>query len=134
MSPPYEQTTPVGDGPPDLVRRIFLDVVDPRDCYLRLSWQTAGKFDVRAGGEYAAGLGLQEQLGYIACLEPFIVGSHDRSHVGWLALDGYLPGKGQRRTSPLAGLGERPPVLRHFLVGKGAQDGIRQNLLDEEVV
>src|SRR5881409_945715 len=40
----------------------------------------------------------------------------------------------QRRPSPLAGLGERPSVLRHLLDGEGAQDGLRQDLVDEEVV
>jgi hypothetical protein len=54
--------------------------------------------------------------------------ARDRSHVGGLALDGDLPGPRQRRPSPLAGLGERPSVLRHLLDGKGAQDGLRQHL------
>ena len=36
----------------------------------------------------------------------------------------------QRRPSPLAGLGERPSVLRHLRGGEGAQDARRQHPLD----
>src|SRR5262249_11453929 len=45
-----------------------------------------------------------------------------------------LPDPRQCRPSPLAGLSERPSVLRHLLDGEGAQDGLWQDLLDEEVV
>jgi hypothetical protein len=38
-----------------------------------------------------------------------------------------------RRPSPGSANG-RPSVLRHLLDGKGAQDGLRQHLLDEVVV
>src|SRR5215469_2885001 len=108
--------------------------MDAGDCHLRLHWQTAGEVNIRAAGEYPAGLSLQEQLGHTACLEPFIVGGHDRNHVGGLALDRDLPRKSQGRTSPLAWFGERPSILRHLLVGEGAQDSAWQNLLDEEVI
>src|SRR5262249_60700332 len=80
------------------------------------------------------GLGLHEQLGYTARRQPVRVGGRDRSPVGWLALDGDLPGPRQRRPPPLAGLGERPSVFRHLLGGEGAQDGLRQDLLDEKIV
>src|SRR6516162_4928832 len=66
--------------------------------------------------------------------QPVRGGSHDRTHVGGLALDGNLPGPRQRRPSPLAGFGERPPIVRHLLGGEGAQDGRWQDLLDEEIV
>jgi hypothetical protein len=62
------------------------------------------------------------------------VGGRDRSYINGLALDGNLPWPRQHRPSPLAGLGERPSVLRHLLDGEGAQDGLRQDLFDEEVV
>src|SRR5262249_18280949 len=58
----------------------------------------------------------------------------DRTYVGRIALDGDLPGPRQRRPPPLAGLGERPSVLRHLLGVKRAQDGPWQDLLDEKVI
>jgi hypothetical protein len=33
---------PVGDGPPDFIRRVFLDVMDPRDRHLSLRRQPRG--------------------------------------------------------------------------------------------
>src|SRR5215472_7703776 len=108
--------------------------MDPCDRHLGLRWQLVDEFEVCVVGENPTGLGLQEQLGHAARREPLVVGRHDGDYVGGLALDRDLPGPGQRRPSSLAGLGERPPVLRHLLGGEGAQDGLRQNLLDEKVV
>src|ERR1700754_4699615 len=121
---------PAGDGPADLVRRIFLDEMEPRDRHLGLRREAARQVENRAVGENPTWLGLQEQLGNIALRQPVRVGFHDRSHVGGLALNGNLPGPRQRRPPSLAGLGERPSVLRHFLGGKSAQDGPWQDLLD----
>jgi hypothetical protein len=134
MAPSAQSPHPAGDGPPELVRRIFLEVMDPRDRHLGLHWQSAGEVENRAAGENPTGLGLHEQLGHPARRQPVRVGCRDRSHFGRLALDGDLPGPRQRRSSPLAGIGERPSVLCHLLGGEGAQDGLWQDLLDEEVV
>src|SRR5262245_44449024 len=112
---------PVGDGPPDLVRRIFLEVMDSRDLHLGLRWQASGEVENRAAGEDPTRFGLHEQLGHTARRrEPVRVGGCDRSHVGGLAVDGDLPGPCQCRSSPLAGLGEWPSVLRHLLGGEGS--------------
>src|SRR5215510_12772684 len=132
--PSAQRPHPSGDGPPDLVRRIFLEEMDPRDRHLGLRWQPAGEVEIRAAGDEQTGLGLHEQLGYTARRQPARVGGRDRSHVGGLAFDGDLPGPRQRRPPPLAVLGERPSILRHLLSRERAQDGIRQNLLDEVVV
>jgi hypothetical protein len=43
---PLQVSHPAGDGPPDLVRRIFLEEVEPRDRYLRLRWQGAGEVEI----------------------------------------------------------------------------------------
>src|SRR5262249_28019026 len=125
---------PAGDGPPDFVRRIFLDEMKPRDRHLGLRWQPAGELEIRAAGDEQTGLGPYEQLGHIARRQPVRVGGRDRSYVGGLALDGNLPGPGQRRPAPLARLGEWPSVFRHLLGREGAQDGLRQDLLDEKIV
>src|SRR5258706_6798543 len=106
---------PAGYGPPDLVRRIFLEEMDPRDRHLGLRWPPAGEVENRAAGEDPTGLGLHEQLGDTARRQPVRVGGRDRNHVAGLALDGNLPGPRQRRPSPLTGPGERPSVLRHLL-------------------
>src|SRR5215472_11859616 len=129
-----ESPTPASDSAPDLVRRIFLEEMEPRDRHLGLLRQPAGKVEIRAAGEEQTGISLHEQLGYLARLQPICVGRHDRSHVGRVALNGYLPGPRQRWPSPLPRCGERPPILRHLLVGKLAQDCPWQDLLDEEVV
>ena len=88
---------PHRDGPPDLVRRIFLDEMEPRDRHLGLRWEAAGQVENRAVGEDSAGLGPQEQLGHIARCQPVSVGGHDRSYVGGLAIDRDLPGPNARR-------------------------------------
>jgi len=43
------------DGPPDLVRRIFLDEVGLRDGHLGLCWPRAGGGKIRAAGEERTG-------------------------------------------------------------------------------
>ena len=103
---------PGGDGPPDLVRRIFLNEMNPRDRDFGLRWPRADGIEIRAAAEERSGLGLYEQLGHITGRQPFRIGSHDRSHVGGFAVDRDLPRPGQRRPSPFAGLCERTPVLR----------------------
>src|SRR5215467_1388525 len=125
---------PTGDGLPDLVGRIFLDEMDPPDSHLGLRCKPAGEVENRATSEDPTGLGLEEELGYIARHQPVRIGCYDLSHVGGVALDGDLPGPRQRRPSPLARFGERPSVLRHILVGHFAQDGPWQDFLDEEIV
>src|SRR4029077_9907221 len=122
--PSAQRPHPAGDGPPDLVRRIFLDEMDPRHRLLSQRWPPADEVDQCIIGEDRTWLSLQEQLGHIARPQPVRVFSRDRSHVGGLARDGYLPGPRQRRSSPLAGLGERPSILRHLLVGELTQDGV----------
>jgi hypothetical protein len=54
---------PAGNGPPDFVRRIFLDEMDSLDRHLGLGRQAAGVFENLAAGEDSAGLGLQELSG-----------------------------------------------------------------------
>src|SRR5262249_25570684 len=44
---------------------------------------------------------LRVPLAHFAPRQPVRRGGHDRRHVGGLALDGDLPGPGQRRPSPL---------------------------------
>src|SRR5216683_4997747 len=134
MAPSAQRPRPVGDGPPDFVRRIFLNEMDPRHHLLGQSRPPADEVDQRIIGEDRTWLSLQEQLGHLARPQPVRVFSRDRMHIGGLALDGYLPGPGQRRPSPLARLGERPSILRHLLVGELTQDGVRQDLFNEIVV
>src|SRR2546421_5470334 len=131
---PLQVPHPAGNGPPDLVRRIFLNEMDPRHRLLGQRWPPADEVDQRIIGEDRTWLSLQEQLGHIARPQPVRVFSRDRSHVGGLAPDGYLSGPRQRRPSPLARLGERPSILRHLLVGELTQDGVRQDLFNEIVV
>src|SRR5262245_57268599 len=109
---------PTGDGPPDLVRGIFLNEMDPRHRLLGQRWPAADEIDQRIIGEDRAWLSLQEQLGHIARPEPGRVFTRDRSHVGGLALNGYLPGPRQCRPAPLARLCKRSSILRHLLVGE----------------
>jgi len=94
----------------------------------------ADEVDKRIIGEDRTWVSLQEQLGHIARPQPVRVFSRDRMHIGGLALDGNLPGPRQGRASPLAGLGERPSVLCHLLVGEVTQDGVRQDLFNKIVV
>src|SRR6516165_3730512 len=103
------------------------------DRYLGLRWQSASKVEICAACDEQPGLGLDEQLGYTARRQPVRVGGRNRSHVGGLAVDRDLPGPRQRRPSPLAGLDKRASVFRHLLDGEVTQDGLRQDLLDEEV-
>src|SRR5262249_52834258 len=114
IAPSAQLTHPALDGPPDLVRRIFLDVMDPRDSYFGLRWQPAGEIEIRAAGEERTGLGLHEQLGHTARRKPFRVRGHYSSNVGGLPLDGDLPNPRQRRASRLARFCERPSVLGHL--------------------
>jgi hypothetical protein len=97
---PLQVPHPAGDGPPDLVGRIFLEEMNPRDRHLGLRWQPAGEVEIRAAADEQTGLCLYEQLGCTARRQPVRVGGRDRSHVGGLALDGDLPGPRQRRPSP----------------------------------
>src|SRR5215469_11003770 len=133
-TPSAQRPHPAGDGSPDLIRRIFLEEMEPRDRHLGLRWPPAGEVEIRAAGEEQTGLGLHEQLGHIARRQPVRVGGGDRSHVSRIALDGDLAGPRQRWPPPFAGLGERSSVLRHLLSGKCAQDGPWQDLLNEEVL
>ena len=53
---------PGSDGPPDLVRQIFLDEMDPFDRYLGLRSPRPGGVEIRAAAEERTGLGPYEQL------------------------------------------------------------------------
>src|SRR5258708_11978448 len=103
MAPSAQRPHPAGDGPPDLVRRIFLEEMDPRDRHLGLRWPPADEVEIRAAGEARTGLALHEQLGHTARRQPVHVGGHDRRHVGGLALDGDLPAPRHRPPAPPAG-------------------------------
>jgi hypothetical protein len=48
-APSAQLPHPVGDGPPDLVGRIFLDEMDPRNGHLGLSRPRASGVEIRAG-------------------------------------------------------------------------------------
>src|SRR5215472_8740475 len=98
--PSAQRSHPIGDRPPDLVRRIFLEVMDPRNRHFALRWQPAGKVEIRAAGYEQTGLGLYEQLRNIAGRKPFRVGGGDRSHVGGFALNRDLADPCQRRPPP----------------------------------
>src|SRR5215470_4358820 len=132
--PSAQHLHPAGDGLSDLMRRIFLEEMEPRDSHLGLRWQAAGKVEIRTAGDEQTGLGLYEQLGYITRRQPVGVGSRDRSHVSRITLDRDLPGPRQRRPPFLAGVSERPPVLGHLLGRKLTQDGPGEDLLDEKVI
>src|SRR5215469_1805036 len=71
--PSTQRPHPAGDGPPDLVRRIFLYEMDPRDHHLGLRWPRAGGVEIRAAGEERTGFGLQEKLGHFTRRQPFRV-------------------------------------------------------------
>src|SRR5262249_59958758 len=73
---------PAGDGPPDLVRRIFLDEMDPRHRLLGQRWPPTDEVDQPIIGEDRTWLSLQEQLGHIARPQPVRVFSRDRMHIG----------------------------------------------------
>src|SRR5262249_20370360 len=51
---------PPDDGLSDLIRRIFLNEMDPLDCHLSLRRQASRVFENLAVGEDSAGLSLQE--------------------------------------------------------------------------
>src|SRR5215470_11442388 len=53
---------PAGDGSPDLVRRIFLDEMNPRHRLLGQQWPPPDEVDQRIIGEDRTWLSLQEQL------------------------------------------------------------------------
>src|SRR6516225_4985534 len=53
---------PAGDGLPDLVRRIFLDVVAPRDLHLGQRRKPADEGQIRIVGEDRTGLCPKKQL------------------------------------------------------------------------
>ena len=57
---------PAGDGPPDFISRIFLDVVAPGDLYLGQLWQPADEAEILVVGEDCTGLGPKEQLRHMA--------------------------------------------------------------------
>src|SRR5438552_18443873 len=87
--PPSAQIPyPAGDGPPDLVRRIFLDEMDPSHRRLGQRWPPADEVDQRSIGEDRTWLGLQEHLGHIAPPPPVRVSSRHRMHTYELARDG----------------------------------------------
>src|SRR6516225_5819202 len=103
------------DGTADLVRRIFLHEMDSLDRHFGLRWQASGVFKNLAVREDSTRLGLEEQLRHTAALQPIRVGVHGRSYVGGIAFDRDFPRERQRRPPALAGLDERPAVLRHLL-------------------
>src|SRR5262245_65306292 len=61
---------PADDGPPELVRRVFLDVVAPRDLGLGQRWQSADEGEILPVGEDRTRLGPDEYLGHTASSEP----------------------------------------------------------------
>ena len=60
-----QRRQPSDDGPPDLVRRIFLNEMYPRDRHLGLRWPRADGVEIRAAAEERTRLGLYKQLGHI---------------------------------------------------------------------
>src|SRR5262249_367227 len=58
--PSAQRLHPGGDGPPDLVRRIFLEKMESRDRHLGLPLQPAREIEIRAAGDEETGLGLHE--------------------------------------------------------------------------
>jgi len=63
MAPSAQLPHPSGDGPPNLVGRIFLDVMAPRDLDLGQRWQPADEGEILVVGEDRTGLGPEERLG-----------------------------------------------------------------------
>src|SRR5215813_2443485 len=57
--PSAQRLYPAGDSLTDLIRRIFLDEVEPRDLHLGLGREAAGQVENRAVGEDSTGLGSQ---------------------------------------------------------------------------
>src|SRR3989442_15935912 len=108
---------PAGNGPPGLVRRIFLNEMDPRHRLLGQRWPPADEVDQRIIGEDRTWLSLQEQLGHIARPQPARVFSRDRMHIGGAALAGELPGPRDRTASPPTPPGAPTVLLRPLLVG-----------------
>src|SRR6516162_2050827 len=60
--PSAQRPHPACDGPPDLVRRIFLNEMDPRHRLLGPRWPPADEVDQPIIGEERTWLSLQEQL------------------------------------------------------------------------
>src|SRR5215467_3598766 len=98
--PSAQRPYPAGDGPSDLVRRIFLNEMDARHRLLGQRWPPTDEVDQLITGEDRTWLSLQKQLGHIALAQPVRIGSCNRRHVRGLALDGNLAGPRQRRPSP----------------------------------
>src|SRR5262249_19519157 len=105
--PSAQRPHPADDGPPDLVRRIFLEKMEPRDRHLGLRWQPAGEVEIRAAGDEQTGLGLHEQLGYTARPQPIRVSGRDPSHVRRLPPRWGFPGPSRRRPWPGSANGRR---------------------------
>src|SRR5215469_16456740 len=112
---PSPPPRPLGDGPPNFIRRIFLNEMDSRDLLLGQRWPPANEVDQPIVSEDRAWLSFQEQLRHIARSQPGRVLSRDGMHIGGLAIDGYFSGPCQRRPPPLAWLTERTSILRHLL-------------------
>src|SRR5215831_12006397 len=72
---------PAGDGPSDLVRRIFLHIVAPRDLHLGQRRQPADEGEILFVGEDCTGLGPEEQLGHTARRQPSRGRGHDLDHI-----------------------------------------------------
>src|SRR5260370_15746310 len=100
MAPSAQRPHPAGDGPPDLVRRIFLEEMDPRDRHLGLRWPPADEVEIRAAGEARTRLALHEQLGHTAPRQPVHVRGHHRRPVRPLPLAGDLPRPPPPRAAP----------------------------------
>src|SRR5260370_37485524 len=108
MAPSARRPHPTGDGPPDLVRRIFLNEMDPRHRLLGQRWPPADEVDQRIIGEDRTWLSLQEQFGHIARPQPVRVFRRDRMHIGGLARYWGLPRASEGRPAALARRRERP--------------------------
>src|SRR5689334_10997481 len=103
--------------------------MDSCDRYLGLRWKFADEIDIHTISKDPTRFGLDKQFGNIAGRQPVFIGSHNRHHVGGLALDGYLSGPGQRRPAAFTGLRERSSVFCHLFSRETAQDGLWQDLL-----
>src|SRR5262245_9076922 len=108
-----ETAEELGDGPPDLGRRVLLDEVAPAHRDLPLVGPRPAELPLRAD-EDAARLGVHEELGHRARREPPRVGVGDGDDVGRLALDRDLARPGERGAARLARLAVAPAVHGHL--------------------
>src|SRR6516165_12580544 len=125
---------PSGYGLSDLVRRIFLDEVNPLDRQLGQVWPGAHCGYQLCVGQNRARLDLEPEFWESARRQPVGIGLDCLMDVCGISVDRNLPGPCQGRPAIFTRRRVRAPIFRHLLVCQRPDDRLGKNLLDEEVV